>query len=62
MKKLLLLGMAFCATITFAQERKLPVDTTITTQHSVTINGARIDYSATRGYVFTVRNAYGAVF
>ncbi len=38
-----------CMTITIAQNRKLPVDTTVTTQHSVTINGANISYSATTG-------------
>ncbi|MEP3209820.1 MAG: carboxypeptidase [Maribacter sp.] len=35
-----------CAT---AQERKLPVDTVITTQHSVTINGTPINYTAKTG-------------
>lgn len=49
MKKLFLLGMAFCASFTFAQERKIPVDTTVTTQHAVTINGNRINYTATTG-------------
>ncbi|HET8734981.1 MAG TPA: carboxypeptidase, partial [Pricia sp.] len=32
-----------------AHQRKIPVDTAITTQHSVTINGTAIDYSATTG-------------
>ena len=49
MKKLLLLGIVLCTSLTFAQKRKLPVDTTVTTQHSVTINGSRIDYTATTG-------------
>lgn len=49
MKKCLLLGLVLCTSMAFAQERKIPVDTTITTQHSVTINGARIDYTATTG-------------
>lgn len=49
MKKLFLLGMAFCASLTFAQERKIPVDTTVTTQHAVTIGGNRINYTATTG-------------
>jgi carboxypeptidase C (cathepsin A) len=35
--------------ITNAQERKLPVDTTVTTQHSVTINGTSINYTAKIG-------------
>ena len=33
----------------FSQERKLPIDTTITTQHSATINGASFSYTATTG-------------
>ncbi|NVN18126.1 carboxypeptidase [Muricauda sp. HICW] len=49
MKKLFLLGMAFCTSLTFAQERKIPVDTTVTTQHAVTIGGNRINYTATTG-------------
>ncbi len=32
-----------------AQERKLPVDTTVTTQHSVTVNGTNFAYTATTG-------------
>ncbi len=32
-----------------AQERKLPIDTLVTTQHSVTINGAPIGYTAKTG-------------
>lgn len=36
------------ATIT-AQTRQLPVDTTITTKHSVTVNGQSIPYTATAG-------------
>ncbi|MGB5556105.1 MAG: carboxypeptidase [Flavobacteriaceae bacterium] len=32
-----------------AQERKLPIDTTITTQHNVTINGTLINYTAKTG-------------
>ncbi len=49
MKKLFLLGMALCASLTFAQERKIPVDTTVATQHAVTIGGNRINYTATTG-------------
>lgn len=33
----------------YSQERKLPVDTVVTTQHSVTINGTPISYSAMTG-------------
>ncbi|MGI9552694.1 MAG: S10 family peptidase [Aurantibacter sp.] len=32
-----------------AQERKLPIDTAITTQHSVTINGTPLNYTAKTG-------------
>ncbi|WP_375324376.1 S10 family peptidase [Flagellimonas sp. GZD32] len=49
MKKLLLLGLTLCTTLVLAQERKIPVDTTITSQHAVTINGSRIDYTAVTG-------------
>ena len=49
MKNLHLLGLLLCTTIVFAQKRKLPVDTTVTTQHAVTINGGRIDYTAVTG-------------
>jgi len=49
MKKLFLLGIALCASLTFAQERKIPVDTTVATQHAVTIGGNRINYTATTG-------------
>ncbi|KAB7530621.1 carboxypeptidase [Flagellimonas olearia] len=45
----LLLGMVLCSSIAFAQNRKIPVDTTVTTQHSVTINGVNINYTATTG-------------
>ena len=44
MKKLIL---SACLVVSFAiinaQERKLPIDTVITTQHSVTINGTPIN-------------------
>ena len=33
----------------FSQERKLPIDTTVNTQHSTTINGVSINYTATTG-------------
>lgn len=50
MKKIyLFLGLALCASLVVAQNRKIPVDTTITTQHSVTINGVNINYTATTG-------------
>ncbi len=40
----------FFLTLTvFTQSRKLPVDTTVTTQHSVTVNGTGFNYTATTG-------------
>ncbi|MEM9647467.1 MAG: carboxypeptidase [Bacteroidota bacterium] len=38
-----------CALSVMSQDRKLPVDTTVTTQHNVTINGTSINYTATTG-------------
>lgn len=50
MKKIyLFLGLALCTSLVIAQNRKIPVDTTITTQHAVTINGININYTATTG-------------
>ncbi len=50
MKKFLIPFTLLLGTVVlFAQERKLPIDTTITTQHSVTINGTPISYTATTG-------------
>lgn len=48
-KTILLITVLLCAFNTQSQERKLPIDTTITTQHSVTINGTPISYTATTG-------------
>ncbi len=50
MKKLL--SSLFVLTISafsFSQERTIPIDTAITTQHSVTINGTPISYTAKTG-------------
>jgi carboxypeptidase C (cathepsin A) len=49
MKNLYFLGLLLCTTFVFAQKRELPVDTTVTTQHAVTINGSRINYTAVTG-------------
>ena len=50
MKKLILSScLVICFTIANAQERKLPIDTVVTTQHSVTINGTPINYTAKTG-------------
>ena len=50
MKKtaLLFVGLATICLVS-AQERKLPLDTTVTTQHSVTVNGVSFSYTATTG-------------
>ncbi|AZQ58247.1 carboxypeptidase [Maribacter sp. MJ134] len=50
MKKLLssLLVLTISA-FSFSQERTIPIDTAITTQHSVTINGTPISYTAKTG-------------
>ncbi|MCL6273504.1 carboxypeptidase [Muricauda sp. 2012CJ35-5] len=47
--KLLLACIVLCTSLAHSQNRKIPVDTTITTQHSVTINGTSINYTATTG-------------
>lgn len=50
MKNIILLCIALLiSSATFGQHRKLPIDTTVTTQHSVTINGTPINYTATTG-------------
>ena len=49
MKKLLLLASVFALFSTNAQERHIPIDTTVTTQHSVTVNGTAFNYTATTG-------------
>ncbi len=45
---LFLLLLVFCSTLQ-GQKRKLPIDTTVVTQHSVTINGDNISYTAETG-------------
>ncbi|MDT8414639.1 MAG: carboxypeptidase [Flavobacteriaceae bacterium] len=48
--KMYILLLAVCSTFTlFSQSRKLPIDTTVTSQHSVTINGTPISYTAETG-------------
>ncbi|MEM1336529.1 MAG: carboxypeptidase [Bacteroidota bacterium] len=50
MKKITLLFVsAACCNLSFAQERKLPLDTTVTTQHTVAVNGVSFGYTATTG-------------
>ncbi|WP_222984084.1 S10 family peptidase [Flagellimonas meishanensis] len=43
------LGTFLCIALSHSQHRKLPIDTTVTTQHSVTINGESMTYTATTG-------------
>ncbi|MGW9686149.1 S10 family peptidase [Flagellimonas sp. 2504JD1-5] len=50
MKKIqFMLCIILCSTLALAQNRKLPADTTVTTQHNVTINGSSLSYTATTG-------------
>ncbi|WBL21186.1 S10 family peptidase [Zunongwangia sp. HRR-M8] len=49
MKKIHTIFFLLIASISFAQQVKVPVDTTVVTNHSVTINGKNINYSATTG-------------
>ncbi|PCJ94165.1 MAG: carboxypeptidase [Flavobacteriaceae bacterium] len=46
---LIILAIFCFATTMFAQSRTIPVDTTIVTQHSVTVNGSSFTYTATTG-------------
>ena len=48
-KKLLYFCILSITGLVVAQERKLPIDTTVTTQHSVTVNGTSFSYTATTG-------------
>jgi len=49
-KSILLLTLSiFTVQFSISQERKLPIDTVVTTQHSVTINGTPINYTAKTG-------------
>ena len=48
-KTILIVYLVLGLSITMAQERKLPIDTVVTTQHGVTINGTPITYTAKTG-------------
>ena len=48
-RKILFYLILFNFALVNAQERKLPIDTVITTQHNVTINGTAISYTAKVG-------------
>lgn len=43
------LMLTACVNVVQAQERQLPVDTTITSAHQITIKGERVPYTATAG-------------
>lgn len=50
MKKTITFVSIVCLCVSvMGQNRKLPIDTVVTTQHSVTINGQNIDYTAQTG-------------
>ncbi len=49
MKKIALLFVGFAICSLSGQERKLHIDTTITTQHNVTVNGVNLSYTAITG-------------
>lgn len=46
---IVLLGILICNVSVYAQNREIPVDTTVVTSHSTTINGSKISYTATTG-------------
>lgn len=47
--KFIFLLLLFSFSLVYSQGRKIPIDTTITTQHNVTINGTPINYTAKTG-------------
>ncbi|MEM6865576.1 MAG: carboxypeptidase, partial [Bacteroidota bacterium] len=50
MKRILIIFCALlCTGPVSSQNRKLPIDTTVTTQHNVTVNGTSFNYTATTG-------------
>ena len=49
MKKLLFIGLMVIGLSMTAQNRTIPVDTMVVTNHSTTIKGAKISYTATTG-------------
>ena len=60
MKLKLSIALTLCALLSFAQDLKIPVDTTYITNHSTTIKGQTINYKATTGFQ-PVWNAEGDV-
>lgn len=48
-KGVLYFGLICSSIFSFAQTREIPLDTTVVTSHTTTINGAKISYTATTG-------------
>ena len=49
MKKILCAFLLFCSVYTIAQDKRIPLDTTVVTNHEVTIKGKKVTYEATTG-------------
>jgi len=49
MMKITILSALICSTFAFSQNRKLKVDSVVTTQHEITVKGKQFPYSATTG-------------
>lgn len=49
MKNIFLLLLTLSTSVLFSQVKKIPVDTTVVTNHSVSINGQNLSYQATAG-------------
>jgi carboxypeptidase C (cathepsin A) len=49
MRKSIIILLLLCFSFNFAQDLKVPVDTTVTTQHKTTIKGMQISYTAETG-------------
>ena len=49
MRKSVIIQLLLCASLSFAQELKIPLDTTVITQHKTIIKGVNISYTAETG-------------
>lgn len=49
MKKILCTFLLFCSVYAMAQDKRIPLDTTVVTNHEVTIKGKKVTYEATTG-------------
>lgn len=49
MRKSIIILLLLCSSFSFAQNLKVPVDTTVTTHHKTTIKGAQMSYTAETG-------------